>query len=135
MRSPLLSVPMLASCQAAMLPLALSLMGRALDWAWVVVTVSAGLAVTPAPGPAAGLSAAGALVEKYRPMPPAESAQATMTRITTGLRLEAFMVVSGLSFLRGALRGQARWRRHAPPCTVVSVSVRRSARRSRKGWC
>ena len=54
----MLSVPTLASCQAAMLPLALSLMGRALDWAWVVVTVSAGLAVPDADGLAAGFSAA-----------------------------------------------------------------------------
>src|SRR3989338_5466693 len=65
-RRPLLSAPMLASCQAATLPLAARRRGTEVRWGWAVLTVSAGRG-----WPALGSSAARGGPEENNAPPPA----------------------------------------------------------------
>ncbi len=103
-RRPLASLPMRASCQAVMLPLADSLMGRLVWLGNTVVTVSAGLGVF------FFSSAAPDFVEKMAVAPNPRAAIAIKT-IATGLRLSSncFIRVMGQGACWGgtvAIQGQ-----------------------------
>src|SRR5471032_2888191 len=88
-RKPFDSLPMTASCQAATLPLALSLMGRLAVCGWAEVTVSAGLGALSLLSPALDAG-----VYRARPAPATTKTAARVMAI--GFNVSFFMMVASV---------------------------------------